>query len=176
MSAVAIDILFDEKTIAARIDALAQDVIRLLGREPVLVCVLTGSFVFAADLLRALHRAGASPLMGFIGLSSYGAATHSSGQVKLTLDLLMEVSGRDVLLVDDIFETGRTLHHARELLLARGARDVRLCVLLDKKGKRTSALKPDLAGFECPDRFVVGYGLDLDGQYRALPFVGALRD
>ena len=176
MSVRQIDVLFEAETIAARVDAIAHDVIGLLGREPYLVCVLTGGFVFAADLLRALGRAQAAPGLGFIGLSSYGAGTRSSGEAKLTFEDVADISGREVLLVDDIYETGRTLERARALLLSRGARRVFTCVLLDKRGRRQSALDPDLFGFECPDRFVVGYGLDLDGRYRELPFVGALQD
>jgi len=174
VSAGPIDILFDTETIATRVDAIAKDIVGVLGREFHLVCILTGGFVFAADLLRALGRAGAKPGIGFIGLSSYGAGTSSSGEVKFTFDGMGEVPGRRVLLVDDIIETGRTLAQARDLILSRGARRVLSCVLLDKKGPRQLAAGPDFSGFECPDRFVVGYGLDLNGRYRELPFIGAL--
>jgi hypoxanthine phosphoribosyltransferase len=136
--------------------------------------VLKGSFMFAADLIRAMHKAGLSPQVEFVHLSSYREATVSSGQVEILRDVQSEVAGRDVLLVDDILESGRTLTFAKDLLAARGARKVMSAVLLEKPGKRAVAITPDFVGFVCPDYFVVGYGMDVAHSYRQLPFVGVI--
>jgi hypoxanthine phosphoribosyltransferase len=138
------------------------------------VAVLKGSFMFAADLIRAMHKAGLSPQVEFVHLSSYREATVSSGQVEILRDVQSEVAGRDVLLVDDILESGRTLTFAKDLLAARGARKVMSAVLLEKPGKRAVAITPDFVGFVCPDYFVVGYGMDVAHSYRQLPFVGVI--
>jgi len=169
------DVLFGADVIAARVDALANEIVSAKGLRPFLVSILTGSFVFSADLLRALHRAGALPDMGFLGLSSYGTEQVSSGEVKLTYELAANIAGRDVLIVDDILDTGRTLEYACALLLQRGAASIGTCVLLDKKARRVVAAMPDFVGFACPDQFVVGYGLDRDNGFRHLPFIGVLR-
>jgi hypoxanthine phosphoribosyltransferase len=171
-----IDVLFDADAIAARVDALAQEIVSDMGLRPFLVSILTGSFMFTADLLRAAHQAGAMPDMGFMGLSSYGSGQHSSGEVKLTYELAADVAGRDILIVDDILDTGRTLDYARNLLHQRGAASIRSCVLLDKKARRVVAAIPDFVGFACPDQFVVGYGLDHDNAFRHLPFIGTLKE
>jgi hypoxanthine phosphoribosyltransferase len=136
--------------------------------------VLKGSFMFAADLIRALHRAGLSPQVEFIHLSSYRAGTVSSGQVAILRDVESEVRGRDVLLIDDILESGRTLCFAKDLIAARGARRVLTAVLLEKPGKRAVSIEADHIGFVCPDVFVVGYGMDVAHSYRQLPFVGVV--
>ncbi len=136
------------------------------------VPVLKGSFIFAADLLRAFYRASLLPEVDFIMLASYRAATKSSGQVEVLRDIETDVTGRDVLLIDDILESGRTLAFAKDLLAARGARRVLTAVLLDKPGHRAAAIEADFKGFDCPDKFVVGYGMDMGHAYRELPFVG----
>lgn len=160
--------------IAARIEDMARDIREAMGDHTMVVPVLTGSFVFAADLIRALARAGADWPLDFITLQSYGAGTESSGQVRIARDLVMPVEGRDILLVDDILDTGRTLAAARQLLLERGARAVKLCALLDKPSRRVVALEAEFVGFAVPDEFLVGYGLDHAGRHRGLSYIGVV--
>lgn len=167
-------VLFSAEQIAERVRTLAREVARDIGREPMVVAVLKGSFVFTADLLRALHAARVRPRIDFMTLSSYGTGTESSGRVEIVRDITDPVAGREVLLVDDILESGRTLAHAKAVLLERGASRVKLCILLDKVGKREAAIDADFVGFVCPDRFVVGYGLDYAHYYRELPYIGYL--
>lgn len=167
-----IDTLFDEKAIAARVDEIAREIAAARPVNLLVVAVLKGSFIFAADLARALHRAGLAPEMEFLHLSSYGADTASSGEVKVLRDVASDVKGRDVVLVDDILESGRTLAFARDRLMERGARSVRIAALLDKPVRRKAAISADYVGFECPDRFVVGYGMDMGHRWRQLPYIG----
>ena len=169
-----VEVVFSPEEIAARIDALAQKIAEKKLDRLLVVAILKGSFVFAADLIRALHRAGLDPEVDFISLSSYRKSTKSSGQVEILRDIEMDVEGRNVLLVDDILESGRTLAFAKDLVSARGARQVLTCVLLDKPVRRAVNVEADLAAFECPNVFVVGYGMDLAHRYRELPFVGQL--
>ncbi len=167
-----VEVVYSAEAIAGRIEILAEN-IAALGLERLLVVpVLTGSFVFAADLLRALHRAGLAPEVDFITVSSYRQGTKSAGQVDILRDLQLDVTGRDVLLVDDILDTGRTLAFAKDLIAARGAARVVSCVLLEKNVRRAVAVEADFVAFECPPVFVVGYGMDIAGRYRELPFVG----
>jgi hypoxanthine phosphoribosyltransferase len=172
--AASVETLFSAGSIAERVETLAREITAAMGPDVLLVAVLKGSFVFAADLIRALHRAGMRPRIDFMGLSSYGDAAASSGNVVITRDISDDVAGAQLLLVDDILETGRTMAFARKILLARGAAAVRLCVLLEKPGKRARAIEADFVGFTCPDRFVVGYGLDYAHYYRELPYIGCL--
>jgi hypoxanthine phosphoribosyltransferase len=167
-----ISVLYSAEDIAVRVRELASDIVRSLGTEPLVVPILKGSFIFAADLLRALHEAGAEPDMDFITLSSYGKGTRSLGEVTIMRDTEAAIAGRDVLIVDDILESGRTLAFAKDLLAARGAQRVMTCVLLNKPRKLAVDVKADFTGFDCPDRFVVGYGMDVAHAYRQLPFVG----
>lgn len=169
-----IRVLFDEDTIARRIEELAQEIARSKPKNLLVVAVLKGSFMFAADLIRALHRAGLEPQVEFVHLSSYREGTVSSGQVTILRDVESDVRGRDVLLVDDILESGRTVVFAKDLLMARGARRVMTAVLLEKPGKRAVSIDADFVGFKCPDLFVVGYGMDVAHSYRQLPFVGVV--
>ena len=167
-------VLFDEAAIAARNEGIAQAVAAAAPRDLLAVAVLKGSFMFAADLIRALHRAGLAPQVEFIHLSSYRAGTSSAGQVSILRDVESDVRGRDVLLIDDILESGRTLAFAKDLLMARGAGRVLTAVLLEKPGKRAVSIDADFVGFTCPDVFVVGYGMDVAHSYRQLPFVGVV--
>ncbi len=167
-----IDVLFSELQIAARITELAREIAARKPTRLLVVPVLKGSFIFAADLIRAMHHAGLSPEVDFMILASYRAAQKSSGQVDVLRDIESIVEDRDVLLVDDILESGRTLAFAKDLLTARGAKNVMSCVLLDKPGHLAANIKADFRGFDCPDRFVVGYGMDMSHQFRELPFVG----
>lgn len=169
-----IEVIFPPEEIARRIDALAARIAARGLDRLLVVAVLKGSFVFAADLIRALHRVGIEPEVDFISLSSYRKGTRSSGKVEILRDIEMDVCDRNVLLVDDILESGRTLAFAKDLVAARGARQVLTCVLLDKQVRRAVQVEADLAAFECPNVFVVGYGMDLAHRYRELPFVGQL--
>jgi hypoxanthine phosphoribosyltransferase len=169
-----IKVLFDAETIAARNARLVEEIKATNPENLLVIAVLKGSFVFTADLLRAMHHAGLAPQVEFVHLSSYRAGTTSSGVVTILRDVESDVRGRDVLLVDDILESGRTLAFAKDLLAARGARRVMTCVLLEKPGKRAVNVDPDFVGFECPDLFVVGYGMDVAHSYRQLPFVGVV--
>src|SRR5688500_11449046 len=163
-------ILFDDAAIARRNEEMAREIATAEPKDLLVVAVLKGSFMFAADLIRALHRAGLAPQVEFVHLSSYRAGTVSSGQVSILRDVESEVRGRDVLLVDDILESGRTLAFAKDLLMARGANRVLTAVLLEKPGKRAVSINADFVGFTCPDVFVVGYGMDVAHAYRQLPF------
>lgn len=167
-------VLFDEATIARRNEELARDIAAANPENLLVVAVLKGSFMFAADLIRALHRVGLAPQVEFIHLSSYRAGTVSSGQVTILRDVESDVRGRDVLLVDDILESGRTVVFAKDLITARGAKRVLTAVLLEKPGKRAVNIHADFVGFVCPDVFVVGYGMDVAHAYRQLPFVGVV--
>lgn len=176
MTEPTIDVLFDEEAISARVRILAKAIAESDLKDPLLVPVLTGSFVFAADLIRDLHREAFPVEVDFIRLRSYGTGTESQGSVKVLCDMDQDVTGRDVLLVDDILDTGLTLAFARDLLLERGARRVCLAVLLDKVERRTHDIEADFVGFECPNRFVIGYGIDKAFAYRELPYVGAFAE
>lgn len=160
--------------IAARVDSLAGEIAAALPRNVLIVAVLKGSFVFVADLIRALSQADRDWPMDFMSLSSYGTGTKSSGRVKVVRDIAESVAGRTVLLIDDILESGRTLKFARQLLRKRGAKRVFICALLDKPSKRAVALEADFKGFVIGDEFVVGYGLDWAHQYRGLPYIGVV--
>ncbi|MAZ18766.1 hypoxanthine phosphoribosyltransferase [Oricola sp.] len=168
-----IEVLYSASTIAARNLELAKDIAERDYSSLLVISVLKGSFIFSADLVRAMHDAGMEPDVEFIMLSTYGAGTEA-GEVKILRDIDSDVAGRDVLLVDDILESGKTLTFARELILERGAQSVGICVLLDKSMRRQAAtpLQADFVGFECPDHFVVGYGMDVGHAFRELPYVG----
>ena len=167
-----IDVLFTQDQIAARMTSLAAEIAATNPKRLLVVPVLKGSFIFAADLIRAMHHAGLSPEVDFMILASYRAATSSSGQVEVLRDIESMVKDRDVLLVDDILESGRTLAFAKDLLAARGASSVKSAVLLFKPGHLAASIKADFCGYDCPDLFVVGYGMDMAHQFRELPFVG----
>lgn len=166
-----IESLFSTDAIASRLTALADELSATLPPDFVLVAILKGSFVFAADLLRALAGRGANPEVDFMILSSYGEAKVSSGKVRLLRDVEISVKNRHVLLVDDILDSGKTLEFARRHLLANGAKSTKVCVLLDKG---TAPGVADFVGFPCPDAFVVGYGMDYAHKFRGLPFIAIL--
>lgn len=167
-----VEVLFSEKQIAERTAALAIEIAATKPKDLLVVAILKGSFVFAADLLRAMHRAGLEPHVEFFHLSSYREGKVSSGSVAILRDIESSVRDRDVVLIDDILESGRTLAFAKDLLVARGARRVLVCTLLEKRGKREVPITADFVGFVCPDEFVVGYGMDVAHSYRELPFIG----
>ncbi len=165
-------ILIDADELAARVRELGRQIADdYAGREPVLVGVLTGAVVFLADLMRAIDG---PVLCEFIGVSSYGSASRSSGIVKITADLTMSIEQRDVLVVEDIIDTGRTISYLRRNLETRHPKSVRICTLLDKIERREVPVELDYVGFTIPNEFVVGYGLDHAGLYRNLPYLAAL--
>jgi hypoxanthine phosphoribosyltransferase len=172
--------LFSAEAIRARIDALVEEMAADRKSWPdsgdrnsnfAMVGILRGSFVFLADLVRALYFHGIHPRIDFMTLESYGSGTESSGRVTVSKDISLDVSQATVIVVDDILDTGRTLSFAVDLLRQRGARAVKSCVLLDKPARRVVPMRADFRGFEIEDEFVVGYGLDYDGRYRELPYI-----
>ena len=164
-------ILITEDELARRIRGMSRDIERdFRGREMVVVSLLNGTVMFLADLIRNLSL----PLrLDFIGVSSYGAGTES-GELVFTKELRLDVKGRDVLLIDDILDTGKTLCRVLGKLLPLKPRRIRTCVLLNKASRRVEPVEADHVGFEIPDFFVIGYGLDFAERYRNLPFVGVL--
>jgi hypoxanthine phosphoribosyltransferase len=169
-----IEILYSASTIAGRNLELAKEIAAHQYHDLLVVSILKGSFIFAADLIRAMHDAGISPEVEFMFISSYGAGT-TSGEVKVLRDIDNDVGSRDVLLIDDILESGKTLKFTRDLMLERGARSCSIAVLLDKHMRRKSRIEADYVGFNCPDYFVVGYGMDVAHAFRELPFVGVVK-
>ena len=169
-----IEVLFSASAIARRNLELAKGIAGRDYHDLLVISILKGSFIFAADLIRAMHDVGLAPEVEFIFISSYGAGTES-GEVRVLRDIDNEVAGRDVLLVDDILESGKTLQFTRDLMLSRGAKSCSLAVLLDKRMRRQTELEADHVGFDCPDHFVVGYGMDVSHAFRELPYVGIVR-
>jgi hypoxanthine phosphoribosyltransferase len=164
--------LITRDEIAARVADLGETIGRdYAGRSPLLVGVLKGAVVFTADLIRAIPLPAG---FDFMGLSSYGSRARSSGVVRLTSDLSVSIEGRDVIIVEDIIDSGRTIHYLRRNLATRHPRSLALCVLLDKVARREVEVPVDYVGFVIPDDFVVGYGLDHDGFYRNLPDIVVL--
>ena len=172
MSGAPVDRLFSEAEIAARVEALAAEIVTAMGKDFIVVGVLKGSFVFLADLARALSRAGARPRIEFMRLASYGQSKESSGEVLLLGDAPRDFEGKAVLLVDDIVDTGLSMAYGRRLLLGRNASAVWTCALLDKPSRRKVESPVDFIGFEIEDVFVVGYGIDYAERYRELPYIG----
>ena len=167
------EVLLTGEQIQARVAELgAQLAADYAGRDPVLVSVLKGSIVFLADLVRRTEIPLSIDLME---VSSYGASTESSGQVRILKDLSMAIDGRDVIVVEDIIDTGLTLNYLMRYLHDKGPASIRICCLLDKPARRLADITIDYRGFTIPDRFVIGYGLDYDERYRNLPYIGVLR-
>jgi len=167
-----ITVLLTEEIIQEKVRDLARAIDRdYAGRVPVLIGVLTGATIFLADLVRKMQI----PVeMEFMAVSSYGAGTESTGVVRILKDLNSEVTGRDLIIVEDIVDSGLTLAYLQSLLRAREPASLRTCVLLDKKERRETDVVLDYVGFTIPNAFVIGYGLDYAGLYRQLPFVGIL--
>ncbi|MBU5435344.1 hypoxanthine phosphoribosyltransferase [Pseudoflavonifractor sp. MSJ-37] len=166
-------VLFSEEQLKQRVAEIAQQIDRdYEGKEPLLVSVLRGSFVFMADLVRQITL---PCTVDFMAVSSYGSGTTSSGQVKIVKDLSEQIEGKDVIVVEDILDSGNTLSYLLKLLEARHPASIRLCTLLDKPERRTKPVHVDYSGFSIPDAFVVGYGLDYDEKYRNLPYIGILK-
>lgn len=167
------EILFTPEALARRVKELADQITQDYARKsPLIVGTLRGSFVFMADLVRQINL----PLtVDFLSASSYGSGTESSGQVKLKLDLADDISGRDVLIIEDIVDSGNTLSKLLPELQKRGPASLKVCALLDKPERRVLPFQANYVGFTIPDAFVVGYGLDFDQHYRQLPYIGVLK-
>ena len=166
-------VLLSEEEIKARVQELGDRLYdRFKDKNPMFVGVLNGCFIFMADLVRAAQLKSE---VEFIGLSSYKNATKSSGVVQITRDLQRDISGRDIIIVEDILDSGNTLAFLRDYFMTKGAASITIVTLLDKPSRRTKAITADLSGFTVPDEFVVGYGLDYDEKYRNLSYVGVLK-
>ena len=166
-------ILFDQAQLEAKVAQLGEQISRdYEGKDLLLVGVLKGSVVFMADLMRRITVPAA---IDFMAVSSYGSGVKTSGVVRILKDLDRSIEGKDLLIVEDILDSGMTLHYLRDLLRDRGCASVRIVTLLDKPERRKVDIHPDYVGFQIPDAFVVGYGLDYAEKYRNLPYVGILR-
>ena len=167
------EILIDEKTLKNRVRDLGQQISRdYAGEELLMICILRGGIVFLVDLMRQITIPHS---MDCMAISSYGeGARSSSGNVRLTLDLQTNIEGKHVLLVEDIVDSGRTISHVLELLSTRRPKSLRVCALLDKVSRREVEVPIDYRGFDIADKFVFGYGLDLDELYRNLPFIAVV--
>jgi hypoxanthine phosphoribosyltransferase len=167
------EILIGTEELQAKVAELGRQISEdYRGRTPLLICLLRGAVVFLSDLIRAVDI----PLeMDFMAISSYGDSTASSGVVRLMMDLKSNITGRNVLIVEDIVDTGRTLAYILDNLRTRRPADVKVCALLSKPSRREVQVELDYLGFEIPDKFVVGYGLDYAENYRNLPFIGVLK-
>ena len=166
-------VLYSEEQLKARVREMGGELCeKFEGKNPLFVGVLNGCFIFMADLVRA------TPIkseLEFIGLSSYRDGVKSSGVVQITRDLQRDITDRHVIVVEDILDSGNTLAFLKNYLLSKGAASVTIVTLLDKPSRREKAITADLAGFEVPDEFVVGYGLDYAQQYRNMPYIGVLK-
>ena len=166
-------VLLTEEQIEARVAELGQEITRRFeGQQPLFIGILKGSFVFMADLMRHVHL---KTSMDFMAVSSYGAGTNTSGAVKINKDLNEDISGRHIVIVEDILDSGVTLNYLRGYLMNRKPASITIVTLLDKPTRRKADIAADLCGFQVPDEFVVGYGLDYDEKYRNLPFIGVLK-
>ncbi len=167
------EILLSEDQIRERVGELGRQLVTgFADRDPVLVSVLKGSLIFLADLIRAMEMPVSIDLME---VSSYGAGTESSGQVRIIKDLAQPIAGRHVIVVEDIIDTGLTLNYLLKYLADKGPASVSIVCLLDKPARRLAEVPIDFRGFTIPDRFVIGYGLDYDERYRNLPYIGVLK-
>ena len=166
-------VLITEEDLQKRIAQLGEAIYeRFQGKRPLFLGVLKGSFVFMADLVRACQLKSD---VEFIAVSSYENATVSSGRVKINHDLQQDITGRDLIIVEDILDSGSTLAFLKDYFLTKGASSITIVTLLDKPSRRTKAITADFAGFEVPNEFVVGYGLDYCQEYRNVPYIGVLK-
>ena len=165
-------VLYSEQEIARRIKEMGAQMFEdLQDKEPLFVSVLRGAFIFMADIVRACQvRCDVE----FIAVSSYGNSTSSSGVVQITHDIQQDISGRHLVVIEDILDSGNTLYFLKQYFMTKGAASVSICTLLDKPSRRTKLITPDYTGFVVPDEFVVGYGLDYGQKYRNLPYIGVI--
>ncbi len=167
------EVLFTEEQIAKMVERVGAEISRdYKDKNLLLVSVLKGSVVFMADLMRAITIPAR---IDFMATSSYGSGVKTSGVVKILKDLDLELSGYDILMVEDILDSGKTLSYLTELLQSRGPKSIRVCTLFDKPERREVEVEATYVGSQIPDAFIVGYGLDFDEKYRNLPFVGVLK-
>lgn len=167
-----IDVMLDEAKVDKRIRELGEQISRdYQGKTVYLICILKGSVYFTCELAK---RITVPVIMDFMQCSSYGAATKSSGVVKLSKDLDLAITDQDVIIIEDIIDSGRTLSHLKNLLAQRKPASLKICTLLDKPERRVVDVDVDYVGFQIEDKFVVGYGLDYDQQYRNLPYIGVV--
>ncbi|MDE7276789.1 MAG: hypoxanthine phosphoribosyltransferase [Lachnospiraceae bacterium] len=168
-----VEVLLSEEEVNARIRQIGEQISRdYEGKELHLICILKGASFFTCELAK---RITVPVSLDFMSVSSYGASSESSGVVKIVKDLDEPLEGKHVLVVEDIVDTGRTLDYLLSLMRSRGAEDVKLCALLDKPDRRVVDVKADYTGFQIPDEFVVGYGLDYAQRYRNLPYIGVVK-
>lgn len=166
------DVLFTERQIAVMVERIGKEISRdYKDKNLLLVSVLKGSVVFMADLMRSVDIPAR---IDFMATSSYGSGAKTSGVVKIIKDLDIELAGYDMVIVEDILDSGKTLSYLLEIIKSRNPKSIRLCTLFDKPDRREVDVKADYVGSEIPDEFIVGYGLDYDEKYRNLPFVGIL--
>lgn len=167
-----IEVMLTEEEIDAKIKVLAEQISKdYAGKEVHLICILKGSVFFTCELAK---RITVPVTLDFMSVSSYGSGTASSGNVKIVKDLDQSIHGKDVIVIEDIVDSGNTLHCLLELLGDRQPNSLRLCTLLDKPERRVKDVYVDYTGFQIPDKFVVGYGLDFDQRYRNLPYIGVV--
>ena len=167
------EVMFSEEQLKARVAEIARQIeTDYAGKEIMLISVLRGSFIFMADLCRAIQL---PCTLDFMSVSSYGKGTTSSGQVQITKDLSEDITGRHVIVVEDILDSGNTLSYLLKILENRHPASIRLCTLLDKPERRVKPVEVHYTGFTIPDAFVVGYGLDYAERYRNLPKIGVLK-
>ena len=166
-------VLYSEEQIKARVQEMGDELYeQFKDRNPLFLGVLKGSCIFMADIVRACQIKSD---IEFIAVSSYQNGTTSSGVVQITHDLQQDITGREIIVIEDILDSGNTLYFLKNYFLTKGAKSVTIVTLLDKPSRRTKAITADLAGFEVPDEFVVGYGLDYMQQYRNMPYIGVLK-
>lgn len=168
-----LNVLISEEELAKKVQEIGAQISKdYEGKNLMMVSVLKGSVVFMADLMRAVTVPAE---IGFMSVSSYGSGAKTSGVVKIIKDLDIELAGRDLLIVEDILDSGLTLSYIKKILMERGPRSIKICTLLDKPERRKADIFADYSGFEVPDEFVVGYGLDFAEKYRNLPYIGVLK-
>lgn len=169
-----VEVLISSADVQKRVQEVADQIMKdYAGKEIYMVCVLKGGVIFMVDLARKITNGPVT--INFMDVSSYGDGMESSGNIKILMDLDESIEGKDVLIVEDIIDSGRTLYRLRELLLSRNPASLRICTLLDKPERRVADVKVDYVGFNIPDDFVVGYGLDYAQRYRNLDFIGVLK-
>lgn len=168
------DVLIDEKTLKKRVSELGKELAEeYKDKNPLVICVLKGSVLFMSDLVQSMDI---QLEIDFMAISSYGSGTRSSGEVRILKDLDKSVEGRDLLIIEDIVDSGLTLSYLIKIFKDRNTNSIKVCSLLDKPERRTSEVEIDYVGFVVPDEFVVGYGLDFAERYRNLPFIGVLKE
>lgn len=169
-----VKVLIDEEKLHKRVDEIAAQIeSEYKGKEIIFICILKGSVFFTVDLAKKING---DIKLEFIRVSSYNEGTESSGEIKMKLDLKDSIQGKDVIVIEDIIDTGRTLSYLIEYLKMKKPNSLKLCALLDKPERRVRKVKVDYTGFQIPDKFIVGYGLDVDEKYRNLPYVGYIEE